>query len=106
MPDINTTPYITLVMAPGIPESERKALEKHYKEAERDSEYIVVINYEARVDLVETPDYGKIFVTAPGIPADELISLTKRVHKARHAKKQEDRLVVCNYEVRIDTIKA
>ncbi len=105
MPDINTTPYITLVMAPGIPETERKALEKHYKEAERDPDYIVVINYEARVDLVETPEYAKIFVTAPGIAADELASLSKRVHKARYAKKQEDRLVVCNYEVRIDTIK-
>lgn len=100
----NQTPYITLVIAPGIPESERKALEKHYKEAERDPAYTVVLNYEARVDLIEIPAKAKVFVVAPGIPASELMALSKKITKATKAKKQEDRLVVVNYECRIDTI--
>jgi hypothetical protein len=98
------TPYITLIQAPSIPTSEVKHLKAHWQEAERDPKYTVVLNYECRIDLVETPADAKVLVTAPGIPTDEVTLLKKQVANAKKATKQEDRLVVVNYECRIDTI--
>ena len=98
--------YITLIQAPGIPTSEVKPLKKHYREAIKDPAYTVVLNYEARVDLIETPKGSKLFVTAPGLPTSEVKKLAKKVNKARKASKPQDRLVVVNYEVRIDAISA
>jgi len=98
------TPYITLIQAPGIPTSEVQPLKEHYREAIQDSAYTVVLNYEARVDLVETPKGSKLFVVAPGLPSSEVKKLAKEINKARRASKPQDRLVVVNYECRIDAI--
>jgi hypothetical protein len=97
-------PYITLIQAPGIPRSEVKALREHYQEAISDSEYTVVMNYDARVDQVEIPKGARLFVTAPGVPTKEVTVLRKMVDKARRASKPQDRLVVLNYECRIDVV--
>lgn len=102
--DTRQSPYITLVVAPGIPASERTFLEKHWKQAELDPEYSVVLNYECRVDLIETRPGSKLLVIANGIPTSEVRRLVKKVDKARKAKKQLDRLIVVNYNCRIDAV--
>jgi hypothetical protein len=106
MSEQTQNPYITLVTAPGIPASERTFLEKHWREAELDPNHVVALNYECRVDLIYTPADCKLLVQAPEIAASEVIRLKSRVVKARKAKRQEDRLIVVNYECRIDAIPA
>jgi hypothetical protein len=99
-------PYLTLIQAPDIPGSEVTALKAHYQEAIADPSYAVVLNYEARVDLIEAPLGTKLLVTAPGIPVSELKKLRTMVAKARKATQPKDRLVVVNYYCRIDAIEA
>jgi hypothetical protein len=101
---LKRTPYITLICAPGIPTSELKALKAHWQEAERDPNYSVVVNYECVVSLIETPKDTKFVIVAPGVPTSEVTALKKQFRQAKRAKKQEDRIVVVNYEVRIDGI--
>jgi hypothetical protein len=98
------TPYFTLVVAPTIPETERKALEKHYREALLDPAYTVILNYEAHVDLVQLPEGSQMIIVAPGIPVNELMKLRTKFEAARDAEAPEDRLVVCNYDVRVDVV--
>jgi hypothetical protein len=98
--------YITLLVAPGIPSSEVKALKKHWQEAERDPDYSVVLNYDCIADMVRTPSKAKFLVVAPGVPVDEVLKLRKDFDKALRAKRQEDRVVVCNYECRVDVLQA
>jgi hypothetical protein len=95
---------VTLVIAPGIPMSERFALEQHVKEAVLDPDYAVILNYEARMDEFTVPEGHKVLIQAPGVPALEIQSLRERFDKVRAAEKPEDRVLVCNYEVRIDVI--
>jgi hypothetical protein len=97
---------LTLVQAPGIPEIERKALESHWREAVLDPDYTVVLNYECRVDLIDVRPGYNVLVQAPGIPASEVRKLRSKVNKALKAKKQVDRVVVLNYECRIDAVPA
>jgi len=97
---------LTLVQAPDIPESERKALEQHWREAILDPAYTVVLNYDCRVDVIDVRSDYKMLVIAPGIPASEVRKLRRKVDKALAAKKEVDRLVVVNYECRIDTVAA
>jgi hypothetical protein len=99
-------PYITLVIAPGIPASERTFLEAHWKEAELDPNYTVVLNYECRVGQITIQPGSKLLVIAHGIPTSEVRRLVKKVDKARKAKRQVDRLIVVNYECRIDAVPA
>jgi hypothetical protein len=99
-----STPYITLIVAPEIPTSECDPLKKHWQEAEEDPDYAVVVNYECRVDQVEVPDGHKILVVAPGIPLEDLKKLREQLNTALDADEQSDRVVVCNYECRIDVI--
>jgi hypothetical protein len=99
-------PYITLVQAPGIPASERTALEAHWREAELDSSYTVVTNYDVRADQITVTPGCKLLVQAPLIPTSEVRRLRKKVDKARNAKKQVDRLIVVNYHCRIDAVPA
>ena len=95
---------ITLVQAPGIPESERKALEQHWKDAVLDPNYNVVLNYECRVALIDVRPGYNVLVQAPGLPTLEIRKLAKTVNKARKAKKLVDRVIVTNYECRIDVV--
>ncbi len=53
---------VTLVTAPGIPTSERIALEQHVKEAVLDPDYAVILNYEATMEEFIVPD-GDVFPT-------------------------------------------
>ena len=99
-----SAPYITLVQAPGIPASEVNSLQAHWREAELDSDYTVVTNYECRIDLIEILPGSKVLVIAPEIPTSEVRRLRKKVDKARKAKKQIDRLIVVNYNCRIDAV--
>lgn len=98
--------YITVLIAPEIPTSECKHLKAHWQEAVLDPDYSVVLNYECRVNLVPTPRNAQYLVIAPGIPVSEIEALRKQIDKARKAKKLEDRIVVCNYEMRLDIVSA
>ena len=100
MPDIP----VTLVIAPHIPTSERLALEEHVKEAVLDPDYAVILNYEATMEEFVIPEGHKVLIQAPGVPFSEIIELRKRFDKVRAAEKPEDRVLVVNYEVRIDVI--
>ena len=100
MPDIP----VTLVIAPHIPTSERFALEAHVKEAVLDPDYAVILNYEATMEEFVIPEGSKVLIQAPGIPVAEIHELRARFDKVRAAEKPEDRVLVVNYEVRIDVI--
>jgi hypothetical protein len=93
---------ITLVTAPGIPGSERIALEAHVREAILDPDYTLVLNYEAVLEEVVIPEGSKVLVAAPGIPVSEVQVLRGMFDKARTATEPQDRLVVLNYEVRVE----
>jgi hypothetical protein len=95
---------VTLVIAPSIPTSERNALEAHVKEAVLDPDYAVILNYEARMEEFTVPQGSKVLIQAPGIPPSEIDNLRKRFDVVRAAEKPEDRVLVVNYEVRIDVI--
>lgn len=97
-------PYITVVSAPGIPISERKHLETHFREAFLDSDYVVVLNYECNVTRVWVPVGETVLVQAPGVPTSEVLKLNKQVTKALKAIKQIDRLVVTNHEVYVAVV--
>lgn len=101
-----STSYITLVQAPGIPASERTALEAHWREAILDSEHTVVTNYVCRIDQIALYPGTKLLVQAPDVPTSEVKRLRNRIDKARKAKKQVDRVVVINYNCRIDAVTA
>ena len=95
---------VTLVIAPSIPTSERFALEKHVKEAILDPDYAVILNYEATMEEFVIPEGSKVLIQAPGVPASEIHDLRERFDKVRAAEKPEDRVLVVNYEVRVDVI--
>ena len=99
MPDIVR---ITLVVAPGIPESEREALESHVRETVLDPDYTLVLNYDAVMDEVLIPEGSKVLIVANGIPVSDLAKLRERFNAARLAEKPQNRVIVVNYEVRID----
>ena len=98
-------PYITLIIAPDIPESERLALQDHWVEAVHDPDYTLVVNYECYMAQVEIPEDCKVLIVAPGIPLADLDLLRERVAAARAAEDEEERVVVCNYECRIDVLE-
>lgn len=100
MPDVP----VTLVVAPGIPTSERLALELHVKEAIQDPDYAVILNYEAKMEEFVIPEGSKILIQAPGVPVAEIHDLRARFDKVRAMEKPEDRVLVVNYEVRVDVI--
>jgi len=88
---------LTFVIAPSIPFSELKALRKHWKEAVKDPRYLLVTNYEMRVDVVKyDPADEQLTVLAPDIPSDEVTALRKRVTKAM---KKKEAVVFVNHEV-------
>lgn len=95
---------LTVVQAPGIPESERKALEAHWREAVLDPAYTVVLNYDCRVAVIDIRPGYRMLVQAPGVSPSELRKLRQKVEKALKAKKVVDRTVVVNYDCRIDAI--
>jgi hypothetical protein len=95
---------VTLVIAPSIPTSERIALEAHVKEAILDPDYAVILNYEATMEEFVIPEGSKVLIQAPGIPVAEIHELRARFDKVRAAENPEDRVLVVNYEVRIDVI--
>lgn len=99
------TPFITLITAPVIPTSEKDALKRHWQESMRDSDYAVVLNYEARIDFVELPDNSQVLIMAPGIPVDEIRKLKEDFDAARNAYDPLERVLICNYEVRIDVFE-
>jgi hypothetical protein len=99
-----TPSYITLIIAPGIPKTEVKVLKAQYQKAITDPNYTLVMNYNARVDQVEIPKGARLFITARGIPTTEVPVLRKLVDNARKASRKTDRLVVLNYECRIDVV--
>ena len=100
MPDIP----VTLVIAPNIPLAERFELEKHVKESVLDPDYAVILNYEALMQEFVIPENAKVLIQAPGIPVSEITALRERFDKVRAMEKPEDRVLVVNYEVRIDVI--
>jgi hypothetical protein len=102
---VKVKPYITIVTAPEITETERQALEKHWREAVLDPSYIMVLNYEVSVYNVEVDEGMKMVVTAPGLPLGELAKLRERVNEAIAAEKQEDRMVVCNYDCYVSVVE-
>lgn len=95
---------VTLVIAPNIPTSERIALEKHVKEAVLDPDYSVIVNYEMQMEEFVIPEGSKVVIMAPNVPVSEIVRLREEFDKVRAAEKPEDRVLVCNYEVRIDVV--
>jgi hypothetical protein len=95
---------VTLVIAPSIPTSERIALEAHVKEAVLDPDYAVILNYEATMEEFVIPEGHKVLIQAPGVPVSEIQDLRKRFDVVRAAEKPEDRVLVVNYEIRVDVI--
>jgi len=88
---------ITFVVAPSIPQSELKALKKHWKEAAKDSQYTLVTNYEMRVDVFKyNPNRDQVVVIAPDIPTPEVTALLKRV---KRATKKKEAVLFVNHEV-------
>lgn len=85
---------ITFVSAPDIPESDRKALERHWREAMRDPFYSVVTNYDVSVHSVIVGQDQAIVVNAPDIPPSTLKELRKMVDR-----KLKNNLIVTNYHV-------
>ena len=79
--------------------------EKHWREAVLDPSYIMVLNYEVSVYNVEVDEGMKMVVTAPGLPLGELAKLRERVNEAIAAEKQEDRMVVCNYDCYVSVVE-
>ena len=95
---------VTLVIAPSIPTTERLALEKHVKEAILDPDYSVIVNYDMQMEEFVIPDGSKVVIVAPDVPVAEIHRLREEFDKVRAAEKPEDRVLVVNYEVRIDVI--
>jgi hypothetical protein len=95
---------ITLVVAPQVPTTEVAALKKHYIESILDPDYLLVVNYELRIDVIEKNLNDKLIVVAPGIPVTELKALKQMVDEALAGDKPEDRVVVVNYECLIFTM--
>lgn len=95
---------ITLVVAPSIPMSERFALEAHVKEAIQDPAYTLILNYEAMLFEFVIPENSKVLIIAPGVPVSEIHDLRERFDKARESTDRKDRVLVCNYDVRIDVV--
>src|SRR5271170_6564447 len=96
--------FFTLIQAPQIPGSERAALEEHYLEAILDPAFVLAVNYEIRIDIIEKKPTDKMVVTANGIPHEELLDLRRRVQAALLAKKPQEKFVVVNYECLIFTM--
>jgi hypothetical protein len=99
-----STKTITLVQAPQVPNSERELLEKRFKESVINPEYILIANYEVRIDVIKKKRTEKVFITAPNIPSSEVHALRQKVEEALAAKKPEDRVIVVNYECLIFTL--
>ena len=96
--------FFTLIQAPSIPGSERTALEEHYLEAILDPSFVLAVNYEIRIDIIEKKLTDKMIVTANGIPHEELLALRNRVQAALLAEKPQEKFVVVNYECLIFTM--
>lgn len=94
---------ITFLVAPGIGNLERKNLKNHWKLAQKQADYQVVTNYEVQVLVVDyEPKKEILLMMAPGVPADELINLRKRVDNI--VSKRKSPVVAVNYELAVDTV--
>lgn len=99
-----STAPITLVVAPGIPATERLALETHVRETVSDPNYTIVLNYEAMFFEVVIPEDSRVMLIAPGIPLAEIQALRSRFDAVREGKTPRDRVLVVNYDMRIDVL--
>src|SRR4051812_3790461 len=93
---------ITFLIAPGIPNLERKQLKKHWVASQTEKDYMLVTNYEVQVVTVDyKPNKETLLMIAPQIPSEETFKLSKRVRKAL---KRKFPVVAVNYELTVDTV--
>ncbi len=96
---------IGLVIAPSLPCSELKVLERHFQEAMLDPQYTLVTNYEVRTDLFSfIPERDAANVIAPDIPPDEVTALHKKFDRAvkKSLRTKKPSYIFVNYEMRVD----
>lgn len=91
---------ITFVVAPGIPLTERMALQRHVQEAWKDDGYTVVTNYLVETVKLEPDEF--LLLTAVGVPDIEVAALRSQIDKV-HAREIPPILVV-NYEVDLNVV--
>lgn len=85
---------VTFIVAPSIPESERKHLEKTWKKHSR-----IFANYDIAVFQVAVRKRSKYVITAPGVPREEVRKLNKKF-------KKNPNFIVVNYEVVVQEVGA
>ena len=91
---------LNFVSAPGIPSVERDALEKHVKDAIDDPDYVIVVNYEVRWDVIEIDAGDKLLATTEsGLPTGDVAALQKKL-----SDKTTD-LIVVNYKAKVHVIR-
>ena len=96
---------IGLVIAPDVPNSELKALEKHFEESLADPTYTLVTNYEVRTDLFNfAPERENASIVAPYIPLEECRALRKKFDRAvkKSLRTKKPSYIFVNYEMRVD----
>lgn len=108
-PEKNVKPLkyacIGLVIAPSIPCSELKALEKHFEESLADPTYTLVTNYEVRTDLFNfAPERENANIVAPDIPLEECRVIRKKFDRAvkKSLRTKKPSYIFVNYEMRVD----
>jgi hypothetical protein len=89
---------ITLVIAPTIPESERKRLEKRVLGLARSKEALIT-NYHVYLLSITIPEGNGILVlSAPDIPTSELMKLKKKIDDPK------TKIVVINYDISVTKV--
>ncbi len=97
---------IIFVLAPDIPYTEVKALEKHWKEAIGDPSYVVITNYNVYTKQCCFNGATEFLaVTAPNVPFSEVLKLRKRVDRAiaKSTRQQKPAFIFANYDVYAET---
>jgi hypothetical protein len=80
------TDRIYFVSAPGIPQSEREALEGHVRESILDPQYNIVTNYKFTVKSIPRPDLDKYNFSLAGVGEAflrEFLGLLEEVRQGR-----------------------
>jgi hypothetical protein len=89
---------ITFLIAPDVPQTELAALEAHWDEAVADPTYVVVVNYDIRIDQVVIPEGSIVLIVAPGAPVGEIPELRNKIMNPETTR------IAVNYELFVECI--